>query len=426
MRKPLPITLFFLLSILIYAQNNKAEEPFRAESDKIERKPLDETYLQNGKAVFKINEPTEDKFREAIENLQNAIEINPNNAEAHYFLGYAYSRLNSFDGRTIDKMNLDLVLKASEQFETVNKLTPKYSGEKVILDPYSKLTGEWGSLSIRYFATNKIDSAVWACKEGRRRGGFSNYYLGMARLILDNCTKGAFLVSSGDNITLPIWYLQKVEKYRKDVKHIDIALLNAEWYPKILEEKESIDFGYAPSERDTLDYCYVMNPEFTINKKDGTSLSWEFNHYYLYRGDRLFLNLLKKNRFKKNVYFTYAFDSQSQLNLKDHLQDLIILERINYDNKAPLSSNDYLERLEPVIENFKNINLNSYEEVADVDRVRFFICSRIIYCIDNNKIDEANNLMNLLETDQILAKIPYQLEELIPYKEELKQILSSI
>lgn len=402
--------IFFLLSISIYSQQH-----------------LDSiiNYLEQGKSVFKIEEPTEEEYREAIENLEKAIEIDPNSAEAHYFLGYAYSRLNSFDGKTIDKMNLDLVLKTSEQFETVNKLTPKYTGEIIVLDPYSKLTGEWGTLSMKYFAVNKIDSAVWACNEGRQRGGFSGYNLGMARLMLDNCTQDAFLISSGDNTTLPLWYLQKIKKYRNDVKVIDAALLNTDWYPKMLEDAESINFGYSSSERGTLDYCYITNPEFILNKKDGNSFSWEFDRYYLYRGDRLFLSLLQKNGFQKNVYFTYGFDPEYQLNLTNYLQDLIILERINYDNLDPLSADEFLEKLEPVIENFKNINLNSYEELADVDRIRYSICSRIKYCIGNNEINEANNLMNLLETDQRLVKIPHQIESTALSIESLKKVLLS-
>lgn len=382
-------------------------------------------YLQKGKMVFNIEDPTKEAYKEAIKNLEKAIKINPNDAEAHYFLGYAYSRLNSFDGRTIDKMNIDLVLKTSEQFENVNKLTPKYTGEIIVLDPYSKLTGEWGSLSLRYFATNKTDSMLWACNEGRKRGGFSDYYLGMARIMLDNCTEDAFLFSSGDNATLPLWYLQKVEKYRTDVKVIDLNLLNSSWYPKMLEEKESVDFGFPPEKRDTLDYCYLTDLNMSIlNKKDRSYLSWEFDHDFLYRGDRLFLNLLQKNAFEKDVYFSYGFDPKSILNLEDYLQDLIILNRINYDNSEPLSADEYLIRLKPIINNIENINYNSPDQISDVDRVRFYICCRIMYCIDNKKIDEANNLMHLFETNKYFTQTPIQSENTYMYIKSLKERLS--
>ncbi len=62
----------------------------------------------------------------------------------------------------------------------------------------------------------------------------------------------AILFTNGDNDTFPLWYMQEVEDWRKDVTIANLSLLNTDWYIRQLRDYPSshVDIGWTDEQID--------------------------------------------------------------------------------------------------------------------------------------------------------------------------------
>ena len=203
----------------------------------------------------KLVKTKDDSFDKAINNFEKALELNPKSQEANYFLGSIYDKKYTFDYFSTNNhymidTKLEYTRKISSYFENSIKNNSVYRGEVIILGPSSKITSCWAIQAMTYIEKGKKDSAVWALKEGKKRGGFSEPILELCRNILTSCDSNAILFVNGDNDTFPMFYIQLVEGFRKDITFINMSLSNLPWIIKILKYSQmfggsKIPFSFA-------------------------------------------------------------------------------------------------------------------------------------------------------------------------------------
>lgn len=383
--------------------------------------------LDSAKVLFKQKEKINKKEFERLDYrvisslLEQAANLKPNNTEVKYYLGYTYARMNSRDGDEMIDMTLGLVKKSSVQFEEIIELTPKYSGEIIALDPYSKITAEWGSLSMCYLYHNKKDSALWALAEGKRRGGFGEFILRLNRKVLESCGENSILITSGDNYTFPIYYLQLVENLRPDVGLVDVGLMHTTWYPSYLSDKMVVSFDLPHAKLDTMNYTLWSDSTIAIE-----DFSWtvkpSYAGRYMLRGGRVFLSLLKANKFQRDIFFTIGFSRNTRLSLERFLSNQVVVDQLFVKEQKEMSFNDYKQLAKNALRLSKFVNMDSRDEILMYDGFRYLIMEKIrSYVIAKDK-DKVQQLLVLLDKHGNENRIPYTNVEGKEYLDLLKRL----
>lgn len=353
--------------------------------------------------------------------LERAVNLNPQNDEARYFLAYTYSRMNCPDARRMIHMNKDLMIKSSEQLEALIKIHPKYKGEIIALDPYSKIAAEWGSMALCYLYHHQEDSAIWAFKEGKRRGGYQDFYLENFRRTLDACDKNALLITSGDMVIFPLLFLQTIEHYRTDITVIDKGLLGTSWYPNYLAKNDLLKFDLPMEVIDTIEYISWKEKTEKIG-----NFSWKlkptYNDEYLLRDDRVLLSLLKANKLEKTVYFTPAFDPNNQLSLTEYISNQIVVKKLIYTKtQEAFNLSNYKEKIIPILQLTKFYNNNSKDELYLLDNYRLDVLYKVDELLQKNEKGPAKELMLLLDANADEQTIPYCINTVNEYIENIRK-----
>jgi len=150
--------------------------------------------------------------------------------------------------------------------------------------------------------------------------------------ILKSCEPNGILFTNGDNDTFPLWFLQEVKGIRKDVRVVNLSLLNTKWYIKQLRD-------YEPKVPIRLDDRFIDENlgamPWPSEEMSAVGISWKLagcGSYQIRQGDTvqtihyfriqdlMVIRTILENQWKQPIYFAVTVSSENKIGLEEYLR----------------------------------------------------------------------------------------------------------
>jgi tetratricopeptide (TPR) repeat protein len=151
--------------------------------------------------------------------------------------------------------------------------------------------------------------------------------------LLQSCEENSLLFTNGDNDTFPLWFLQEVEGVRRDVRVINLSLLNTNWYIKQLRDREPkvtipLADGFIDSvltDTQLVDLYKRVWPEAKVPKEFrelGLEVAVKAQPGYdlLRVQDFMVIGIVYWNQWRRPVHFAITIPESNRLGLEPYLR----------------------------------------------------------------------------------------------------------
>ncbi len=253
--------------------------------------------------------------------------------------------------------------------------------------------------------------------------------------ILMSCEENAIIFTNGDNDTFPIWYLQEVEGIRKDVKIVNLSLLNTPWYIsqlKYYEPKISINLPddqienmkpiawesrtlqipvtYEDYEKFYREYNQPVpaslenattvpvqvDPSLTVGEQTGIKVQ-----------DIMVFHIIDANRWQRPVYFAITVSPSFFLGFKQYLRLEGLVYRVTPIQSPPARPDILSENL---------MQKYNYRGIDDRDVFLDFGTVRLLGNYRQGFLDLSRNYINNNQKDKAVAALDFMTEKVPEFR----------
>ncbi|NIR51402.1 DUF2723 domain-containing protein [candidate division KSB1 bacterium] len=277
--------------------------------------------------------------------------------------------------------------------------------------------------------------------------------------ILQSCEPNAIIFTNGDNDTFPLWFLQYVYGIRKDVRVVNLSLLNTPWYIKQLRDDEpKVPINFKDTQIDqlvaipwqktqrikipvprkrVLEYLKEKEDNATVSPEDvADKPAIEFDLAntteisqtpVILVQDRMIVHIIGANQFRRPIYFAVTVSPQNMLGLNNrrnkelpnHLRmDGLVFQIMPYGGPDEFISHEKLQT--NLFEKFQYRNLNNPDVYYNdnikglLQNYRSAFLRLTNYYLTKSKQDAAYEEKALAVLDKMNEVIP---EDVVPLRD---------